>query len=299
MSSWRLRTHRNPVPSAIRCAATVALLVVSTACGGTSDTIAVPREQLEMVSEPATDCPGPLAASEGVVALYTFDEDEGRAQVADAVGSHNGAVQLGLVTTVDGPEGCDRAFSFGADDQYFVIDDSPDWDLEVGSVDLWLWLPAQLGDHVGVFSRDLNDRHEPGHFSLFVDTEGRAQVRVQPQDDSSDNSTDAVSCSAAPLPREQWVHLGVNFGPPAVELYVDGLLAQGVGAHALSDEWDCGQTGAFGIAGNDLPWVVGRSTFRSDDVLETLELPASGCAIDHLRISNERRDFTTLLLASA
>ena len=65
--------------------------------------------------------------------------------------------------------------------------------------------------------------------------------------------------------------------------------------HALTDEWDCGQTGAFGIAGNDLPRVVGRTTFRSDGVLETLEFPASGCAIDHLRISSERRDFTTLL----
>ena len=78
MSSWRLRTRRNPVQSPIRCAAAVALLAVSTACEGTSDTIAVPREQPEAVPQPVPDCPGPVVASEGVVALYTFDQDEGR-----------------------------------------------------------------------------------------------------------------------------------------------------------------------------------------------------------------------------
>jgi hypothetical protein len=262
------------------------------ACGPTEDTIAVAREPAETPPEVVTECPGPVATNEGVIALYTFDEDQGRAQVADVVGSHNGAVQLGLVVTVDGPEGCDRAFSFGSQGQYIVIDDSPDWDLEVGSVDLWLWLPAQLVDNIGVFSRDVDQRRAPGQISLFVDVEGRAVLRVQPQDDELDNSNDAVACSAAPLAREQWVHLGVNFGPPAVELYVDGQLAAGEGAHAIIAGWDCGQPGEYGIAGNDLPWVVGRSTFRSVGVLETLEFPASGCAIDHLRISSERRDFT-------
>jgi hypothetical protein len=32
---------------------------------------------------------------------------------------------------------------------------------------------------------------------------------VEPEDDGSDNGTDAVSCSAAALAREQWVHLGM------------------------------------------------------------------------------------------
>jgi len=265
------------------------------ACGPTEDTIAVARDQAETSPELATDCPGPVAETEGVVALYTFDQDQGRAQVADVVGNHNGSVQLGLAATVDGPDGCDRAFSFGSDDQYIVIDDSPDWDLEVGSVDLWLWLPAELANNIGVFSRDLDQRQAPGHISFFVDIEGRAVLRVQPQDDELENSNDAVACSAAALPLEQWVHLGINFGPPAVELFVDGQLATGEGPDAIIGGWDCGQPGEYGIAGNDLPWVVGRSTFRSLEVLGTLEFPASGGAIDHLRISSERRDFSGLL----
>jgi len=273
--------------------AAVVLQGSAIACGPTEDTIAVPHEQADAAVEPATDCPGPVAETEGVVALYTFDQDQGRAQVADVVGSHNGAVQLGLAATVDGPEGCDAAFSFGSEGRYIVIDDSPDWDLEVGSIDLWLRLPAELTDNIGVFSRDLDQRQAPGHISLFVDTEGRAVLRVQPQDDELNNSNDAVACSAAALPLDQWVQLGVNFGPPAVELYVDGQLATGEGPHAIIGGWDCGQPGEYGIAGNDLPWVVGRSTFRSVGVLETLEFPASDCAIDHLRISSERRDFAS------
>ena len=263
------------------------------ACGPSKDTIAVPRERADTLPDAATSCPGPVTASEGVLALYTFDQDEGRAQVADVVGMHNGSVQLGLVVTTEGPEGCGRAFTFGSEGQYFVIDDSPDWDLEVGSVDLWLWLPAEQGDNIGVFSRDVTNRETPGHFSFFVDVDGRAVVRVQPQDASSDNSNDAVACSAAALPRQQWVHLAVNFGPPALELYVNGLLAAGEGANAIDSSWACHQPGAYGIAGNDLPWVVGRSTFRSDATLETLEFPALYCAIDQLRISNQRRDITS------
>lgn len=270
------------------------LLGAATACGATDDTIALPTERLDAVPDPGTSCPGPLAASEGVVALYPFDADEGRTQVSDLLGGHNGSVQLGVVTTVAGPDGCSRAFSFGANAQYIVLDDSPDWDMDAGSIDLWLWLPAELQTHVGLLSRDLSGRDQPGHFSLFVDDEGRAIVRVQPQAEDFDNSTDAVACSAALLPREAWVHLGVNFGPPEVELYVDGVLGQWNGTNSITSDWGCGQPGAWGIAGNDLPWAVGRTTFESTGILEYLEFPASGCAIDHLRISNRRRDFTTV-----
>ncbi len=284
----------------------LAALVALCACASTNDTIAVPREQLvidasadaEPDAATGNECPGPAAADDGVVALYTFDQDEGADTILDAVGGHDGSMQLGLVSTVDGPDGCDRAFSFGPDSAYFVLENSPAWDLEVGSVDLWLWLPEELTDHVGVFSRDASMRRKPGHISLFVDVEGRVQVRVQTQDDSDDNFGDAVSCGANPLPRRTWIHLGINFGPPAVELYVDGRLAEWNGAHVITDEWVCGQSADYGIAGNDLPWVVGRSSLNSDlngdGEYENLQFPATNCAIDHLRISSERRDFSRI-----
>jgi hypothetical protein len=207
-------------------------------------------------------------------------------------------VQLGLATTVAGPSCCNRAFSFGANGQYIVIGDSPSWDVDVGSIDLWLRLPAELSGHVGVLSRDLDGRDQPGHLSLFVDNLGRAIVRIQPQRADLDNSSDAVSCSAGFLPRETWVHLGVNFGSPAVELYVEGRLEQWTGTHAITGDWLCGQPGAYGIAGNDLPWAIGRTPFQSRSALELLEYPAMGCAIDHLRISSQRRDFSTILQPS-
>ena len=78
-----------------------------------------------------------------------------------------------------------------------------------------------------------------------------------------------------------------------LELYVDGVLSDWAGQTPLDDEWQCGQSGDWGIAGNDLPWVIGRSTYQSDEVLGELELPATGAAIDHLRISRVRRDFAS------
>ena len=234
------RLHGHLVNDWVLSLFAVALLTTLTACEGTSDTIATPRESV------GSDCPGPVAANEGVVALYTFDGDEGRSQVADSAGDNDGVVQSGLATTVDGPEGCSRAFSFGAGDRYIVIDDTPLWDLEVGSIKSWLWLPAELPNHVGVFSRDRSGREESGHISLFVDVEGRAEIRVQPRDDSSDNSTDAVACSAALLPRQQWVHLGVNFGPPAVELYVTVCSRNGRGLTQSPTNGSAGNRASMG-----------------------------------------------------
>jgi hypothetical protein len=274
--------------ASVGLAAALSLLSALTGCEGTSDTIAIPREQAAADASTSIGdaCPGPASADDGVVALYPFDGDEGRSQVADAVGDHNGSVQQGLVTTVAGPEGCGRAFAFG-EQRYVVIDDSPSWDLEAGSIDLWLWLPAELTDHAGVLSRDQQNRDDPGHFTLFVDDAGHALARVQPASESGE--LDALPCSEAVLPREQWLHIGVNFGPPEVELYIDGELVEGLGPSTLRDE--CGQNGPFGIAGNDLPWVLGRATHHSEGILDTLELPATGFAVDHVRISSVRRDF--------
>lgn len=287
----RRSNARAPSFRGLRWAGGFALGVVTCGCGTSTDTIALPRP---VTQEPANECPASRAADSGVVALYTF-EDEGGTQITDAVGGHDGEVLLGSAATSDGPEGCGRAFAFGDEARYIVIEDSPDWDLEVGSLELWLWLPAESSDHVGVLSRDVNEREEPGHFSLFVDVEGRAVVRVQPEDNESgdDNFNDAVACSESPLPRESWVHLGVNFGPPEVELHVGGVRHDWVGTSAISDEWLCGQHAPWGLAGNDLPWVVGRTSFRSDDALETLEFPAVNGAVDELAISSERRDFAS------
>jgi hypothetical protein len=264
--------------------------VTACGCGNTKDTMALPRAEKEVA---VVECPV-ADTSDGVVALYAFEGDEGGTQLLDSVGGHDATVLLGVVASADGPEGCGAAFAFGGEGRYFVIEHSPDWELEVGSFDLWVRLPASSSDHVGILSRDVNERAEPGHLSLFVDVEGRAVVRLQPMDDSSDNFNDAVACSETPLPRERWVHLGVNFGPPQVELYVGGELNDWEGTSAISDEWRCGQREPWGIAGNELPWVVGRSAFRSEEPLETLEFPALDAAVDQLRISSVRRDFADL-----
>lgn len=234
-------------------------------------------------------CLEPWSDAEGVVALYTFDSDEGRVRIADQVAGFDGRVS-GMARTVDGPAGCDRALRFEAG-QFLAINDSDRWELDVGSIDLWLWLPVELKGNIGVLSRDERVREEPGHLSLFVGADGRAQLLMQAKNRTDDHSADVVSCSAAPLPREEWVHLGMNFGPPQVELFVDGILADAQGAHTISDAWSCGQPGDFGIAGNNLPWVAGASAIESNDELEDLVYPATGCAIDHLRFSSVRRNF--------
>lgn len=235
-------------------------------------------------SEPP--CP---VSTQGVVALYTFDEASGEAVVRDVVSGHDGAAQMGLVTTIAGPEGCGEALAFRDDGFYIVLPDSDDWDLTEGALDFWLRAPEPTAP-MGVLSRDLNEREQAGHVSIFLNDTGRLIARMQGADE--DTVGDSVHCSSQPLTPNRWTHVGFNFGEPGTELWIDGMLSTFEGSTDLDINSACGRVSSVSLAGNDLPWVLGVSAYRSSTPLQMLTLPMAGGALDHFRVSSVRRDFS-------
>ena len=130
----------------------------------------------------------------------------------------------------------------------------------------------------------------PGHLGILSVDDKAIAVRHQGANQI------ASICSQLPLGLDGWHHIGVNFGGgKPLALYVDGVeqlpSATVVVADVVSLPCDdvLDYQGGFN---NDLPWVVGASTMgRAEPPSGPLRLPLGG-AIDNLRISNVRRDFS-------
>ncbi len=222
--------------------------------------------------------------SNGVIAEYSMTVNA-NGDVDDLVGSHTG--------TLDGPPEetlgvCGTGLKFG-NGARVVIADSIDWELSEGSIDFWAFFPAlpPLFSE-GVVSRDAIRLGLPGHISFGRSNDGRVAVRIQDGDD-------AVVCSNAAVATEQWVHIGVNFGPPDLEMYVDGVAQSGVGTLPVTqfNSITCNTPMPRGLTGNANPWVIGTASMHSDEgSADPATLPFDSGGVDEFRISIQRRDFT-------
>jgi hypothetical protein len=169
-------------------------------------------------------------------------------------------------------------FSESNTTSYIEVSDSPDWQLDQGSISLWLRVdacPARAPGQ-GLISRASSDRAETGHFGLFILPACSFAVNLTGDSDSIE-----VRANTALTPG-QWAHVNVNFGPPGLELYLDGRLV-------ASDET------TLGTSGNHNPWVIGADTSEANPGAATP--PAhflTGAAIDLLRISSARNKLIVL-----
>jgi hypothetical protein len=256
------------------------LLAVSAGCG---------RVGYEPIEDTAgSSCQGP---DEGTVALYPFDSDGGTSRITDAVGANHGVSNDPLATTA-GPAGCGDALSFPAPTPIVIADD-PDWQLFEGSLDLWIRQEAPATQSMGLVTRDALGTELPGHFSLMLDGGDRVFVRIQ--DLEVDSVPHTLICANQPLDIGRWTRVGVNFGPPRNELWIDGQPQAGTGSvrFGATNTHDCGPVATGGIAGNNNPWVVGASSHGSEEgESEALLAPLTGVSLDHLRISSIRRDYS-------
>jgi hypothetical protein len=202
----------------------------------------------------AARCPGP---DSDVVALFSFDDGAGPT-FADETGAHQAEVVSGSVSIVAGPDGCGNAVAFPAagEEAVIVVPDSPAFQLAAGSVDLWVRAGSVAGRQ-GLASRDADGASLPGHFKIDLE-EGYVVVRLQ-QDNAS-----YFLCSDAPLLAGSWVHIGVNFGPPGAELWVDGVRAT---RDEPVEQIPCGDLLTTGIDGNQNPWSLGAANSRSAEGL--------------------------------
>lgn len=230
--------------------------------------------------EAASAC---AVVDDDTVALYSFDDAGDISH--DLAGTHDGELPNGAPNVVDGP--CGSAVEF-PDSLYVRVDDSPDWDLNVGSIELWLRGVDDSSDR-GIISRDASGTGLPGHFELILDHDERVLARLQVQ------GATHFLCSE-PITVDAWTHIGVNFGAPGFELFVGGELATYDGTAGYDSKTiQCGSTASDGIEGNDNPWVFGASIAESS---EPSGIPVNrylaGGAIDNVRISRVRRDFAAL-----
>ena len=229
------------------------------------------------------------------VALYTFNTTTGTT-VKDETMAHHGQIEdMNGVRSIFGPRiasgsTCGTAVSF--DGSYIVVPDASDFQLSVGSIDLWVKIAGTATAPQGVISRDAENRNLPGHLTIFRTCMDHIVLRVQ------DDSLPSVhECSDLPIPRNVWTHIGVNLGPPEVELYINSVRTTHTGTVTMCNisggTWSvqCGQSGSLGISGNFNPWVFGASSAGSE---EGSNLPiGTGLqgAIDNVRISSVRRGF--------
>lgn len=228
-------------------------------------------------------------ADDDTVALWSFES--GLPQLIDVADGHTG-MGHGAIAAVMGPEGCGQALRLNASasmPSYGQVPDSPDWDLASGSIDLWLehGPPETTGAERAILSRDAFGTATEGHFTLVLLGDGTIVARLQR------GGTDYAACSEPVAPRT-WVHVGVAFGAPELELFIDGVKAtrdDTIDTPFIADIV-CGRTATGGLDGNDLPWVFGATAWSSTGGTDPPSAYLAPAAIDHVRISRVRRDFS-------
>jgi hypothetical protein len=237
---------------------------------------------------PVPDAAPPCVAKvdPATLLLYTFSGSG--TQVTDATGKHHGALVGSGVARGLGAPGCGTAAVFPkSSSSYVVVPDATDWDLAQGSVDFSLRIDTPAVPYLrGIVSRDADNVDKPGHLSIYQLPDGGIAVRLQLTLNSG-----FVRCSP-PVTFGAWHHVGVNWGPGGLELFVNGAAAQRTDSLKPGPiTLQCGTSTEKGIEGNDNPWVLGTSSHQSAEGAATpTSFPFDG-AIDSFRISKARRAF--------
>jgi hypothetical protein len=236
-----------------------------------------------------TDGAPPTAACGAVdvstVALYTM-EDVAGPTVADATGVHDASIS-GDAASLPGPPGCGNAFQFD-ESSYLEVPNSTAFDLSEGAIDFWVYLPPVLPNMgAGLISRDEGNNDTSGHLSMWASEAGEIITRSQ-----TDEGLENIDCSDA-QPREQWLHVGYNFGPVDNRLYIDGVeQSRDIIINIVNSDRDCTENNpTLGTGGNTNPLVIGASSQRSDPGLATpIRAPFNG-AMDEVRLSSSNQAF--------
>lgn len=237
--------------------------------------------------------PDAIDAPAELVARYRF-ESTGPV-IVDETGRHHGRVPEGALTPTQGRFGNAIELSGVDPKPYVVVDDSPMFDLAIGSIELWVRPTDLIGTNGpgGILSRDNNGTSD-GHLVLVqMDTFFFARLQLASDDGVTRKSL--ILCSTqSPIPN-QWMHLGINLGPPRAELWVDGVLGSRVETFtALGGTNECSQVDEpRALVGNDDPWVLGALGVQaSPGTADLVVRQLTGGAIDELVIRSVRRDFS-------
>lgn len=225
-----------------------------------------------------------------LLAHYRFDGDP-----TDSLGAGPAGVGVGPLAYTETSSPCGHVLEFPRrtepDSGYVVLPRSELWRMPEGAIDLRVRIDELPPGGAGILSRDAAGATttEAGHVTLYITRSGQLAVRIQNEMDVED-----ALCTHEPLPIGEWVHIGINVGAIA-EMFVDGRRAELVeplesGSGMIV--FNCVATLTMRpVDGNDEPWVIGASSWRSTAGSPTpISDPFIG-AIDDLRFWRGPVDF--------
>ena len=199
-----------------------------------------------------------LAQNAGAVfageSRWTLDETAGLT-AADGIsgntGSYNG-VMLGQI----GPCNlANTAVQFDGNNDYIEIPHIDGYLLDAGSMSMWVQ-PTSISGRQELFSKDSSDFDTGGHVTIYINSSGAIQVRMQ------STTTSYGIVSSGQVVAGSWFHLTYTWGSAGMRLYIDGVLA---GSNAY--------TGGFGTSsggsGNFEPIAIGANAWASDNLVVT------------------------------
>ncbi|MCG5055306.1 MAG: LamG domain-containing protein [Myxococcales bacterium] len=264
--------------------------------GAPPDAPSVPPDAAVM--DPPPDA-GPPPATEtcddvtsGSLSVWPFD-DFANGTVRDVVGGRNGIAQGNLQSVAGAPGACGGALRWpSTGSAHVLVPHDPAFALASGAVDFWV-LPGPAESTRGLVVRDLRGTEESGHFLVALLESNVLVLRIQANQAGTEDNNVVVLCSEAPLPRDTWSHVAVNFGPPRAELYINGRQNDGrdpkVNGGVIGDI-TCGTNSSLGIVGNEEPWIFGASNHRSLSGV-SVDLPANAVTLGRIRLRAERLTF--------
>ncbi|MFK7987934.1 MAG: MopE-related protein [Sandaracinaceae bacterium] len=227
-----------------------------------------------------------VPATDGdTVALWAFEEAAGAA-FADTTGSHDGTM-VGTGGRVDGPAFCGQALDMDGT-AFGVVSNSTDFDLDVGSVSMWVRFetPDVLQ---AALSRDELNINTDGHINIRRLPSGLLEARIQAVGSPS------FSCMTTELVAlDVWHEVVVRWGPPDFEMVVDGVPFTTCGAAPWTT----------GIAGNTNPIAFGGNQMETAPGLATDSADLLNGSLDHVELRSGRAaaaspEITTVVLVDA
>lgn len=231
-----------------------------------------------------------IAADQDTVALWTFES--GSASAPDHTGMFPVTWRGGSPSAAPGPDECSLSVQMNGSLFGEVNFTSGFAGLTEGALEMFVWLPPKSDKIHAILAADAKNQKTNGHFVLGYETQGKIVLRMQNAESAPGGGKTFYMCSGPNMPTNQWIHLGINFGPPSVQMFVNGVIAENEGVHFKhGNQQNCGDNPVWSPADNGNPLVVGGATNEATEGIADTVIKRFGGRIDQLRISRKRRDF--------
>lgn len=179
------------------------------------------------------------------VVLMHF-EDVGGTSADSSGNARDGLYRGGATPGATGWDGTGTAVALDGTDDYVEVPPDSAYALDAGTVSI-RFNANNLDDKQTIFSRDSTHFDGGGHLTAWLNTDGSIEVRLQ-----SDSGNTFMQSDSGTVTAGDWSHVAVSFGPEGAALFLDG-------ARVDTDSY----TG--GITGNNEPWTLGASQWKSSD----------------------------------